>query len=121
MGQKKPFTLEEIAEIEARLLAKENWHDLAMLSFGLDTMFRAGDLLSTQVWQVVYPNGKVRSMIPRQQRKTRHVVNPVLTAQTRLYLDRWLKISGKGSEDYVFTRTKDPNAPPIGRWRYADI
>ena len=75
VGQKRAFTLDEIAVIETKLLAEENWHDLALLSFGLDTMFRASDLLATQVWQVKYPNGPIRSLIARRQQKTRHIVN----------------------------------------------
>ncbi len=67
VGQKRAFTMDELAEIERRLLAQKNWHDLALLSFGLDTMFRAGDLLTTKVWQVCYQQGSVRTMITRRQ------------------------------------------------------
>jgi hypothetical protein len=52
VGQKGAFTMNELAQIERRLQTQENWHDLALLSFGLDTMFRASDLLTTQTWQV---------------------------------------------------------------------
>jgi hypothetical protein len=45
VGQKRAFSLEEIGLIESFLQETENWHDLALLSFGLDTMFRASDLL----------------------------------------------------------------------------
>ena len=120
-GQKRAFSLEEVAQIEAWLLAKENWHDLAMLGFGLDTMFRAGDLLATRVWQVAYPNGSIRRLIARRQQKTRHIVNPVLTPPTRDYLRRWLQISGKGPQDYVFTCTKAPDGPPLSRGHYAEL
>jgi hypothetical protein len=90
VGQKCAFTMDELAQIEHRLQAQGDWHDLALLSVGLDTMFRASDLLTTQVWQVCYPQGMVRTMIARRQRKTRHIVNPVLTPPTRKYLHRWL-------------------------------
>lgn len=120
-GQKRAFTLEEIGQVEAVLTAAENWHDLALLSFGLDTMFRASDLLSTRVWHVTYPNDSVRTLIARRQRKTRHVVNPVLTSTTRDYVRRWLQESGKASQDYVFTRLKEPSAEPISRSHYADL
>ncbi|RUS63652.1 hypothetical protein EGN72_03140 [Pseudorhodobacter sp. E13] len=120
-GQKRAFALEEIAQIEAMLLAQENWHDLALLSFGLDTMFRASDLLTTQVWQVAYPNGSIRTLIARRQRKTRHIVNPVLTPPTRDYLQRWLRVSGKAPQDFVFTRSKEAKAEPITRGHYADL
>ncbi len=120
-GQKRAFSLEEIAQIEAWLTATENWHDLALLSFGLDTMFRASDLLSTRVWQVAYPNRSIRTLIARRQRKTRHIVNPVLTPQTRDYLRRWLEVTGKEPKDHVFTRSKGAKSAPISRGHYADI
>ena len=120
-GQKRAFTLEEIAQIEGWLQTQENWHDLALLSFGLDTMFRASDLLSTRVWQVTYPNGVIRTLITRRQRKTRHIVNPVLSPQTRDYLRHWLKASPKRPEDFVFTRTKGAQNSSISRSHYADI
>ena len=120
-GQKLAFTIDEIAQIEVSLLAREHWHDLALLSFGLDTMFRSSDLLATQVWQVTYQNGTIRSLIARRQRKTRHIVHPVLTKPTKIYLKRWLEVSGKQPEDFVFTRTKAQNGAPIGRWRYAEL
>jgi len=121
VGQKRGFSVEEIARIEVFLLETENWHDLALLSFGLDTMFRASDLLATQVWQVKYFNGPIRTLIARRQQKTRHVVNPVLTPPTRAYLSRWLEMRGKSPEDFVFTRSKPNDAKPISRSHYADI
>ncbi len=121
VGQKRAFSSEDLAQIEARLLAVENWHDLALLSFGLDTMFRASDLLATQVWQVRYPQGPVRTLIARRQQKTRHIVNPVLTPQTRHYLRKWLGVSGKNAADHVFTRSKRSDGSPITRAHYADL
>jgi len=112
VGQKRAFSQDEVALIEAQLLQTENWHDLALLSFGLDTMFRASDLLSTRVWQIQYPKGPIRTLIARRQQKTRHIVNPVLTEQTQNYLRRWLEKSGKQPQDFVFTRTKPVAVSP---------
>jgi len=121
VGQKRAFTPEDLAQIEQHLLAQNNWHDLALLSFGLDTMFRASDLLATQVWQVCYSQGPVRTLIARRQQKTQNIVTPVLTPPTRRYLQQWLRISGKQPQDYVFTRSKPSDAAPITRAHYADI
>lgn len=121
IGQKRAFTLDELVKIEAHLNAQCNWHDLALLSFGLDTMFRASDLLSTKVWQVRYQNGPIRTLIARKQKKTKHVVNPVLTKQTQTYLRKWIDVSGKLDNDYIFTRSKASNALHISRGYYADI
>lgn len=120
-GQKRAFSLEDVAQIEAALLTNKNWHDLALLSFGLDTMLRASDLLATQVGQVVHPGGTVCTLIARRQRKTHHAVQPVLTPATRDYLSRWIAVSGKQAQDYVFTRAKGAQAEPITRGHYAEI
>jgi hypothetical protein len=57
VGQKRAFSVGDLAEIEARLIAQASLHDLALLSFGLDTMLRSNDLLATKVWQIKYVNG----------------------------------------------------------------
>lgn len=121
VGQKRAFSVGDLAEIEARLIAQTSLHDLALLSFGLDTMLRSNDLLATKVWQIKYANGPIRTLIARRQRKTRHIINPVLTSPTRRYLQDWVEMSGKGPQDYVFTRTKPNDASPITRAHYADI
>ncbi|KAB7613639.1 tyrosine-type recombinase/integrase [Amylibacter sp. SFDW26] len=121
IGQKRAFTLDELAQIEAHLNTHCNWHDLALLGFGLDTMFRACDLLTTKVWQVRYQNGPIRTLIARKQKKTKHVVNPVLTNQTQTYLHGWITRSGKQDNDFVFTRSKSVTARHISRSHYADI
>lgn len=121
VGQKRAFLLEEIALIEVHLLKTKNWHDLALLSFGLDTMFRASDLLATQVWQIQYRHGPVRTLIARRQQKTGYGVFPALTPQTRQYLSHWLEACNKQAKDFVFTRGKARGAQPISRSHYADI
>lgn len=121
IGQKRAFSLEEVIQLEQLLLAEENWHDLALLSFGLDTMFRAGDLLATKMEQITYPNGNVRTLIPRVQQKTQHAVFPVLTGQARHYVQIWLEVGSKQSHHFVFTRNKATDAGPISRSHYADV
>ncbi|RUS63644.1 integrase [Pseudorhodobacter sp. E13] len=121
VGQKRAFSAEELAQIEAKLVVATNWHDLALLSFALDTMLRASDLLATQVWQVRNSTGPVRTMIARRQRKTQTIVQPVLTPATRYYLERWISVSGKQPAHYLFTRSKPTDAPPISRPHYAEI
>lgn len=121
VGQKRAFSLSEIARIESHLQKLKNWHDLALLAFGLDTMFRASDLLATQVWQVQTRQGSIRSLIARRQQKTGQTVFPVLTPPTQHYLRQWLAVAGKQPGDHLFTRHKPANAPPISRSHYADL
>ncbi len=122
VGPKLPFTMEEIFQIEIHLQDQENWHDLALLSLGLDSMLRAGDLLKLQVWHVQYPNGQMRSKVTTKQKKTKRSVFPKLTEVTQNYLRYWIEVSGKSPNKFLFTRYKNGENPlPITRNYYADL
>ena len=121
VGQKRGFTLAQVQAIEAHLTQTNNAHDLALLSFGIDSFFRAGDLLQIKCKDICYPNGQIRRLIPRKQQKTKRAVCPVLTPPAQSHLQNWLKLSAKKPEDFVFTRGKDPHGPAIGRDAYAMV
>jgi integrase len=121
VGPKAAFTLQEIHQIEAHLQSRQNRHDLALLSLGIDSMLRASDLLKLQVWQVIYPNGKIRSTIAMRQQKTKRTVFPALTPVTKMYFSHWLERSQKSPKDFIFTRSKPVNSAPITRAHYAEI
>ncbi len=113
-GKKHHFTPSEALALARRFLAQDNWHDLALLSLALDSFLRAVDLLSLRVEDVCYSTGQIRPVLARQQRKTAGAVFPALTPATRANLALWIAVSGKGRGDYLFTRSKPVNAPPIG-------
>lgn len=79
MGQKRPFTLTDIQQLEQYLRRQENWHDLALLGTALDTLLRASDLLALTVADVQGRTGQIHVRLPQRQRKTQVVVMPVLT------------------------------------------
>ena len=112
-GQKRHFTLDETIRLTKRLQQKRQWHDLALLTVGLDTMLRASDLLKLTVGDVTYSTGAVRSELHLQQRKTHTTVHPNLTSSTRGHLAQWIQKSGKRRSDFLFTRTKPTDAKPI--------
>lgn len=115
-GVKRPFTLAETQEISRWLIAEKNWHDLALLSLALDSLFRSVDLLQLQVRDVIYHNGQIRSTIAVQQKKTKRPVYPELTEMTQTALERWIILSKKQPHDFLFTRTKvQQNPKPITR------
>jgi len=121
VGQKSGFTGDQIEFTEAQLFAMNDWHDLALLSLGLNSMLRASDLLSLTVDKLMYPNGAVRSKIPTKQQKTKRRVVPVLDAETRAYVANWIRITGKQRQHFLFTRRKAIDALPITRGYYADL
>ncbi len=121
VGQKEPFKIRNAKLIEAFLLGEENWHDLALLTVGLDSLLRGGDLLALTVSRVTYPSGRIRSTIPIKQKKTKNPVHPAITEETKQYLAYWIMISGKSPDNFLFTRTKSKDASPITRAYYAKI
>lgn len=121
MGQKRPLALNDIRKLEAFLRQQERWHDLALLGVALDTMLRATDLLALRVEDVQTATGVIKPRLMQAQRKTGHVVQPVLTPTTRQYLATWVNHSGKHPGHYLFTRTKPMDAAPISRPHYAAL
>ena len=89
------------------------WHDLALLTVGLDTLLRSCDLLALKVEDVTYSTGRVRDELYLRQRKTKHTVDIFLMPKTQTHLARWIEFSGKQRGDFLFTRFKDRSAKPI--------
>ena len=120
-GQRRAFTQAQIHALEAHLLARQSWHDLALLAFGLDSLFRSCDLLPLTVRDATYPNGQIRTLIPIQQQKTKRAVSPALTPATQHYVRHWIRVSGKAPHHALFTRNKSLADPPICRSTYAEV
>lgn len=112
-SSKQHFTLAQTVALTKLLRQKRLWHDLALLTVGLDTLLRSCDLLRLTVADVTYATGQLRAELPLQQCKTKARVTPVLTASTQKHLARWIEFSGKQRDDYLFTRFKPNDAPPI--------
>ena len=113
---KNHFTQAEVRYLVQTFVFEENWHDLALLLVALDTALRAGDLLQLKVGDVCYSDGRFRRKLARRQQKTGKPVEPVLTPSTQRSLARWIKISGKTRDAYLFTRAKrSADATPITR------
>lgn len=112
-GQKHHFTLPETKRLSAYLHRRRQWHDLALLTMGLDTLLRASDLLKLTVADVTFSTGAIRTELHLQQRKTRTTVKPALTPTTRRHLVKWIEYSGKTRLDFLFTRSKPATAKPI--------
>ena len=121
VGPKTEFTRPQTRTTELYLLRDRNWHDLALMSFGLDSMLRASDLLSITVADVAYPSQQIRSEVRTRQQKTDRNVYPVLTEATKTYLAHWIQVSGKQPEHFLFTRGKAVDAAPISRGHYASL
>lgn len=113
-GQKVHFTLAETIRLTEYLKQRRQWHDLALLLVGLDTLLRSCDLLKLTVADVTFSNGKVRGKLNLKQQKTSNTVVPTLTPSTQKHLAEWIAFSGKARHHFLFTRTKANDATPIG-------
>ena len=121
IGPKTEFTLAQTDQLSQHLIVNRRWHDLALLSLGLDSFLRAEDLLQLRVRDVCRPQGLIRDYIGRKTRKTGRTVYPVLTPRTKASLARWIEVSGKTSNHALFTRHKPKDASPITRPHYAEL
>ena len=115
VGQKKPFSPKQVRLLKDILRSRRLIRDLALFSFGIDTMLRAGDLLSFLVEDVTDHRGKIKEEIAIKQQKTKvsHIV--FLCTETRDYLKEWIQHSKKYEDDYLFTPKKS-DKPLSVRW-----
>ena len=70
IGQKKPFTPRQIELLKELLANAGNTKELALFSFGIDSMLRASDLLKIKVDDVLDFKGRAKSAIQVKQKKT---------------------------------------------------
>lgn len=121
VGQKTPFTPEQVWKIRKELEAKEAWRDLALFSVGLDSMLRSSDLLSLTVADICDHEDKPTVQFTYKQRKTEKSVTVELSKYTRDSVALWMKQAGKTRFDYLFTPLRGRRESPIGRIQYSKL
>lgn len=113
VGPREHFLPSEALQTLLALEKRQNWHDAALISVGIDSLLRCGDLLSLRVSDVSDNQGQVREKIRWGQEKTKRAVTPILTQRSIQALQRWIEFSGKSGDDYLFTRSKGKHDKPI--------
>jgi len=114
IGQRKPFTPDQVRLIREVLKADGNFRDLALFCVGIDTMLRASDLLTLKVLDVVEGiEGNIRTEIFVMQQKTGKSMLVTLTPVAQDALVQWIRKSGKLSWDYLFTGLRKSKDQPI--------
>jgi integrase len=122
VGQRKPFTPDQVRLIREILRAEGNLRDLALFCVAIDTMLRASDLLKLKVSDVVEGlDGKIKSEFPVQQQKTTQPTVVALTPNSQDTLVRWIRESGKLSWDYLFTGLRKSKNRPISDSQYRKL
>ena len=117
VGERLAFSLAETQQIIAHLRRNHAHHDLCLFSVGIDSMLRCSDLLPLKISDVMAPDGRIRW----RQKKTGRNVYPVLTPLTHTAIERWVEVSGKFSDHYLFTRDKPIDARPLSSGYYRTL
>ncbi|MBC8444198.1 tyrosine-type recombinase/integrase [Candidatus Woesearchaeota archaeon] len=122
VGQRKPFTPDQVRLIRDNLRAEGNFRDLALFCVAVDTMLRASDLLKLKVSDVLDSlSGDIKTEIAIQQRKTGNSTMVTLTPISQDALARWIKEEGKLLWDYLFTGLRKSKQKPISRNYYRSL
>lgn len=121
VGQMLPLTSEQIWDVRRVLEMEETWRDLALFSVALDSMLRSCDLLALRVSDVCDHNGDVKQIFSFRQKKTKKGVQVELSKYARDTVSVWVRKSGKGVCDFLFTALKGDFSKPISTAQYRKL
>ena len=119
VGQKAPFSMQEIWSIRLRLQTMGNRRDLALFNLAIDSKLRACDLLALRVADVVSA-GEVLSRATVRQRKTKRAVRFEITERTRKSIEDWIDKVQLTESDYLFP-SRVRRSPHLSTRQYARI
>ncbi len=109
-GVKRPFKLEEVWRIRARLELEHNWMQIALLNLAIDSKLRASDLLNLHVHDVSAQN-IVLERGHCLQRKTGLDVQFEITPRTQQSLSKWIDVASLSPYQYLFPSLRRNNKP----------
>ena len=119
IGQKLPFSMQEIWTIRMRLQTIGNLRDLALFNLAIDSKLRACDLLALRVSDIV-SSGQVQSRATVRQRKTKRPVRFEITARTRKSVEQWIAAANLDEGNYLFP-SRLRRSPHLSTRQYARI
>jgi integrase len=118
-GQMRPFTLDQVAMLEALLRQDGSLtalRDLALLRVGIDSMLRSSDVVALTVRDVRH-NGEVVAEFAVKQRKTSKVVQCDLSDKSRAALSEWLAANQHFTpDDRIFAITTRQHQRIVKGW-----
>ncbi len=100
-GQKAPLKLKDIWAIRVRLQLAERIRELALFNLAIDSKLRACDLVKIKVRDISHGVNVASRAIVMQQ-KTQRPVQFEITDPTRVAVDKWIRLAGLKSEDFLF-------------------
>ena len=119
VGQKAPFTMQEIWSIRMRLQTIGNRRDLALFNLAIDSKLRGCDLVRLRVSDVASA-GEILSRATVRQRKTKRPVRFEITGRTRKSIEDWIDKAQLTESDYLFP-SRVRRSPHLSTRQYARI
>ena len=119
VGQKAPFSMQEIWSIRMRLQTIGNRRDLALFNLAIDSKLRACDLLAQCVSDIA-SGGEIMSRATVRQRKTNRPVRFEIAARTRKSVEEWIGAAQLSASDHLFP-SRVRRSPHLSTRQYARI
>ena len=102
--KKRAFSKKQIQTL--RKILDDRPRDLVLLNVGVDTALRGSDLLNLKVHDVRTEWGEIRDNFYVKMKKTGAQVLCELSQNSISSLENWFKITGKNSDDFIFTSVR---------------
>ena len=110
--RKRAFSPKQIQTLRKVLV--DNPRDTALLNVAVDSCLRSSDILSLRVSDVQTPWGEIRNELEIKMKKTGKTVRCRLGSVSQDALERWIRLEGKESNDFIFTSMRGGNKPITG-------
>jgi site-specific recombinase XerD len=114
IGQKRPFTREQVQLIRVNLLAQTGtigWRQMALFELAISTCLRASDLLRLTVGEVAR-----QEKVPVMQKKTRRVVLAVVSGEAQAAVHALVEERNLGPKDRLFPFSREFYGQLVKDW-----
>lgn len=119
VGQKKPFTAQDIWTIRIKNKMKNNVRDLALFNLAIDSKLRCCDLVDLRL-KDIYSGNTISKRATIVQRKTKQPVTFEICKDARDSLNKLINKFNLRYDDYIFQSRKNPGEH-ISRRQYSRI
>ena len=119
VGQKAPFKLKDIWALRVRLQMENRVRELALFNLGIDSKLRGCDLVALKVRDICHGE-QVATRAVVMQHKTQRPVQFEITAAARDAVQKWIKVAGLKSDDFLFP-SRIHDSPHLGTRQYLSL
>ncbi len=113
VGQKHPFSQDQIHLITDELEFSKSFRDLCLFCLGIDTMLRGSDLVRLKVSDVMDAKKHPKTEMAWKQTKTDNPVMAAITPYTQSAICCHVTSNHLQMDDYLFTAKRSDGARPI--------